>query len=166
MLSWLCSYLHIPSMVRLLRNIGISCLCNLFRHPAAEGYKSSALFGSSIRDRSSQQISVLRSENKAARNRGKKRNKRWRVTEICALTSHPGSRGTWSDQRSCQPRSWGTSLPAEDQAWLVLLCSVGTMRKKRSEPGPLAWSNRDHVRSPEVGGVKSAATSNQERRRL
>lgn len=37
LLSWLCSYLHILSVIRLLWNIGISCLGNLLRHPVGEG---------------------------------------------------------------------------------------------------------------------------------
>lgn len=94
LLSWLCSYLHVLSMVGLFWNIGISCLCNPFRHPAGEVSKSSALFGSLIRDKSSQQISVLRSEYKAASNRAKKKQRE--VTCDRGLRTYESPRKSWN----------------------------------------------------------------------
>lgn len=77
------------------------------------------------------------------------------VNNVRTLTSHQGSRGTWSGRRWCQPRSWGTRLQAEAPAWSVPLCSSDSVRLKRevnlgrtTEEAETTWTN------PELGGAR------------
>lgn len=77
------------------------------------------------------------------------------VNNVRTLTSHQGSRGTWSGRRWCQPRSWGTRLQAEAPAWSLPLCSSDSASLKRevnlgraTEEAETTWTN------PELGGAR------------
>lgn len=73
-----------------------------------------------------------------------------------ALTSCPGSRGTWSCRWLCSPRSWGTRLRAKVQAWSVLFQTQDRTHARAGiyRPGP-----REQTRKCAVIGWRSTSSN-------